>query len=87
MVMKLRGFIVAEWSHAGACRIWSVNDSRAPAIGEPEYKATELREDCLFSQSHVGPMGGSWQLHLSRWISQRTGAPVPLSELMANTHA
>ena len=87
MVMQLRSFIVAEWSHAGACRVWSANDGRAPRLPQTQYVASELREDCLYIQAHTGPMGGSWQLQLSTWIGQRTGVRIPLRELMANTHA
>lgn len=88
MLMKMRGgFTVAEWSHAGACRIWGANDGRAPDLGDDAYVATQLREDCLYAQTHSGAMSGIWQNELSTWIAQRTGVRISLSELMGGTHA
>ena len=87
LLLKLPGLIVAEWSHAGACRVWKVNDPNAPSMFSPEYTGSDLRSDCSYAQSHHGTQGGTWQAELSGWIEDQTNVHIPMSKLMANTNA
>ena len=87
LLMKLPGLIVAEWSHAGACRVWLLSDMSTPRMFNFHYTAGELRSECSYAQSHHGTHGGTWQFELSQWIETHTHVHIPMSKLMANTNA
>ncbi|PNP99530.1 EH signature domain-containing protein [Sphingobium sp. SA916] len=84
MLMRIGGYIVAEWSHAGSVRIWAHADARAPSIGDAYYSADEVRADCLYDQRHDGTISYSWQTELSDWLATRIGVRIGVNEMRPN---
>lgn len=81
MLMRIGGYIVAEWSHAGSVRIWAQEDARAPAIGDFSYYADEMRADCLYDQRHDGTARYAWQSDLGDWLAKRVGVRIGINEM------
>lgn len=81
MLMRIGQYVVAEWSHAGAVRIWGQDDERAPDLNRRIYTADEVREDCLHDQRHDGTERYSWQSELSDWLAKRIGVRVSINEM------
>ena len=83
LLMTIGGLTVAEWSHAGSCRIWDSADPRAPRLYQSEYTAYSLRNaDPTGEFTHRGSTTGSWQHLVSTYIQQKTGIRMSLRSLM-----
>lgn len=81
MLMRIGGYVVAEWSHAGSVRIWAQDDARAPALGDYVYHADEVRADCLYDQRHDGTARYAWQSDLGDWLAKRIGVRIGINEM------
>lgn len=81
MLMRIGGYVVAEWSHAGSVRIWAQDDARAPALGDYVYSADEVRADCLYDQRHDGTARYAWQSDLGDWLASRIGVRIGINEM------
>ena len=79
LLMRIESLVIADWSHNGACRIWSINDPRAPKLYQHSYDTNELRnqadEDLVIN--HHGSKDGHWQRKASAAIRQRARVSVP----------
>ncbi|MBK6906521.1 MAG: hypothetical protein IPH08_05285 [Rhodocyclaceae bacterium] len=58
LIMKLGSFIVAEWSHSGACRFWNENDRLAPGLYRKVYFADDLRNPVRLTKPTTHPTTG-----------------------------
>lgn len=81
MLMRIGGYVIAEWSHAGSVRIWAQDDARAPALGDFAYYADEVRADCLYDQRHDGTARYAWQSDLGDWLASRIGVRIGINEM------
>lgn len=72
LLLKMRGVIVAEWSHNGTCRIWRSDKSSAPVLYRNVYHRSDLTPGSDFSQRHVGNDAGRWQDKAARWMGEPT---------------
>lgn len=81
MLMRIGGYVVAEWSHAGSVRIWAQDDARAPALGNLAYYADEVRAECLHDQRHDGTARFAWQSDLADWLAKRVGVRIGINEM------
>lgn len=64
IIMKIRNFIIAEWSHNGALRIWRAKNSSAPKLHRKHYYPHKLKknEDKCFVHHK------NWQQHVREFI-------------------
>jgi hypothetical protein len=81
MLMRIGGYVVAEWSHAGSVRIWAQGDARAPSLDDYSYHVDAVRADCLFDQRHDSTAGYVWQRALADWLAIHVGVRVGINEI------
>jgi hypothetical protein len=79
LIMKLGGFLVAEWSHSGKCRLWSETDPRASKMYASKYAADELRVAADHEQIHYSSATGRWQREIAGFVRKRTRISVDSS--------
>lgn len=77
LLLRIGHLVIAEWSHAGACRVWSRGSRRTPALYGRSYSALELRAPADFELRHTGSSSGLWQQRLARFIRDRTNIRYP----------
>jgi hypothetical protein len=82
LLMRLPNMIVAEWSHAGKCRIYSANEVKAPQLDRLDYSGPDLRIPTAFAWSHFGSDRGTWQGNVANHIRQVTGVRISAREYM-----
>ncbi|ALG66989.1 EH signature domain-containing protein [Beggiatoa leptomitoformis] len=80
LLFRIRGVIVAEWSHGGKCHIWLTDSEDKP----PFYQETYLRDRVTANSlklkeknrqagiSHYSNEAGGWQTDLERFIYEQT---------------
>jgi hypothetical protein len=65
LLMRIRGArgtaVVAEWSHNGACRIWSETRKSVPPFYKLGYEPDALRREADMQVVHHGSEQGRWQ--------------------------
>ena len=69
LIMKVGDVTVVEWSHDGACRVWSSNDRRAPSLYKQETERQELMNDALARITH--DHRGNWEAKLHSALRQK----------------
>jgi hypothetical protein len=83
LLMRIGDLVIAEWSHNGAVRFWSVDDNSAPKFHRLEYVGSSLRTDGLKIQ--VGRSkkeslrhheNGQWMISARNMIYRHTGVRV-----------
>ena len=62
LIMKVGNATVVEWSHDGACRIWTSSDGRAPALYGRETERQELMKEAAVRITH--DHRGNWEAKL-----------------------
>lgn len=82
LLIKIGNLTFAEWSHDGACRVWTDPD-KAPKLGQKIYYRTEIMEN-PYSQriAHRNSEEGQWQWKLATLIQQHTKRTVPSRKYM-----
>lgn len=81
LLLKIGDLIIAEWSHNGACRIWTreteASRSNAPLLGRYEYDGKDdLRTDCEERIFHASSEKYGWQTKLAEVIRNHTGISI-----------
>ena len=69
LVMRVGDVTVVEWSHDGACRVWSATDRRAPSLYRPVTERHELMNDSLARITH--DHRGNWEAKLHSALRQK----------------
>lgn len=64
IIMKIRNFIIVEWSHSGALRIWCAKSFSAPALHRKHYYPYELQHN---EDKYLCHYKG-WQRHVRAFI-------------------
>lgn len=78
LIMRIDSLIIADWSHDGACRMYSVNDPRAPKMYEDSYKVSDLNsisrhESGYFRHHNTRDNPYFWQPRFAQYIHNKTG--------------
>ena len=76
LLMRIGGLTIAEWSHSGACRIWTHapdSDRHAPKLYQDSYTGDGLRTDSDEWVAHRSSDRGGWQKKLGKIIHYQTG--------------
>ena len=83
ILMEIGQFIIAEWSHSGACRIWNINRQGIPEMFKPCYHSTYLRnENYIGYFKHTSSERGGWQKNISDFLRKNLGVWVAKQEYM-----
>jgi len=74
LLMRIGGLTIAEWSHAGSCRIWALEGPSTPVFYKLNYKAIELRGSSDLQEPHViEHRGQKWPMKIRKFIQYHTG--------------
>lgn len=60
IIMQINNFVLTEWSHVGALRIWQAGAKRVPKLYKDEYQPTELKNMNLYEEGCISHIG-NWQ--------------------------
>jgi hypothetical protein len=69
LIMRVGDVTVVEWSHDGACRVWSATDRRAPSLYQRDTERHELMNDALARITH--DHHGNWEAKLHSALRQK----------------
>ncbi|MDC0572934.1 EH signature domain-containing protein [Luminiphilus sp.] len=69
LIMRVGDVTVVEWSHDGACRVWSSTDRRAPNLYQPVTERHELMNDTPARITH--DHRGNWEAKLHSALRQK----------------
>ncbi len=87
LMMEIRGLTIADWSHNGACRVWTDELTYAPKLYKKQYTRRELMGSRYIDPPslrvvHNGAEQGTWQRKLSDWIERETGITIGPEQYM-----
>jgi hypothetical protein len=77
LILTIGNLRIAEWSHSGKCRMWSIGEN-GPTPYEKSYTVSALRR-AVWAESHVGADTGVWQRTFASKIRSETGINKPAS--------
>jgi hypothetical protein len=77
LIVTIGDLRIAEWSHNGAARFWSVSDRQAPALYKSQYFGVALRAMNGGSGFEYIAHQGRWQVKFARKIFRGTGITHP----------
>lgn len=70
LLMQIKDYLIAEWSHIGKCRIWHIENPYAPQQFSSNYTREELTDYADHIQQHYFSQKGLWQNHLDQWLAK-----------------
>lgn len=65
LLLRVSGWIIAEWSHIGKCRLWRQTNPKAPEFFKDKYTKNELTDLADKVQQHYFSKKGLWQKDLN----------------------
>ena len=68
IIMRIKGYVLSEWSHSGALRIWEDNDRRCPQFNRKQYHPNELKKLGIYDRGRI-PHQGDWQGRVQRFLA------------------
>jgi hypothetical protein len=85
LIMSLKNLIITDWSHDGACRIYSSPVQRPPELYKATYHAEDLRnikqgEEGHFSHRATENNPYAWQPLFGRYIYEKTSIRIRESD-------
>ncbi len=77
LLMRIDSLILAEWSHEGACRVWTSDNPDCPELYGMHYERKDIIDNPPdYSQVHYGNEHYTWQAELARYIRTKTARRV-----------
>lgn len=82
LLMRIGDLTIADWSHNGACRIWSRNRQQKPQLYRKTYHKTDINVDADVDLNvwHMGAPQYRWQNEIADYIKKHTGIAMKQSE-------
>lgn len=66
IILRIRGYVVAEWSHNGATRVYNSRNSRAPRFYQETYNPEELRTLSRSDNGYIAHSQTTWEAKIAK---------------------
>ncbi|GAB1352058.1 hypothetical protein MASR1M12_07890 [Erysipelotrichia bacterium] len=80
LLMEIKNFIVAEWSHSGKCRFWLSDVGSAPQLYSRDYSSSSLRAEAFADFTHYSSETCRWQNEIADFLRRETGVKIIMHE-------
>ena len=82
LLIRIGSLTILEWSHAGACRIWTTTDGAPQLYGRRYEREDLMREGYQERILHQGSERYQWQQRLAHYIFRYTGVSINSRDYM-----